>query len=1602
MHRQNWFTRSALSFLVVFTFLFNNTVQGLQPSQNTMSPSHNVFQPGDSSSAADVISSADEVARFREAVVGDMAFMSAILSVAKYHLGEIDKDTFVGRFQNDFNDQWETIQVGRHVVSNTVFEKDGIVYITYENTATGKFYTAHVCRSNRDDILNVPGGEKWAVIRNLAIFIEEGFGDAGQDTARDLKGTQAPVTDPLIEEHIRGKRVIELYIDTQTGALKANKVKWVDDYVSMVTPRSEYLGREVDVRELFSPNQKENLEAWMKSHPVRGAPAKFRIVLGSAALGWKDDVEHSNIAHAGVRDGAIYIGGLLLKQIMMDENELLREEVLDNDEYRHLRGLGDGSAEDRQRRLNMVREVIEPLEEIRTAVLENDVWFLFQKISFHMTMSGDNNNILELLNMLSVCDEVSLELYKYPVESRYPVKKAVKLLTMQEQKRLVDILIGAEGVNYHGQTLINDLLLMLDGSGAPAEGWAREHTPDLEGRTVWDVSPEIHDLSGGLGRLEQSLGASTSRLVKGTGVRYKQVEPRYQFVIGADGKPHRLDYAKDINHPLSGLAEVDRFTVTVGGELVQAVVSRGVDDQGVETYLIADVGEKGQSFYTHSVYNYRSPAESREETGLPTWKDFAVFFSKATLEFISRASKREREGGVANWNAPIVRLNDPHVALVDIYRKVRRDAEKAAGRAVIDPVIRDGIFVFKTHTYENRKTYPLEGGVGDAVMDFMEVPVVYRELFKHEAGGWVECYDMTSGGLRGADWQEAVSHAHRDDIAMYDEWFGSDVDIIGVANGDNVAESSWVFRGMMESLYGSTVNGKDLTLEKKIQTTKKIAKSSLSLPENRTFYSTEDPTINFGRAFLLDPDLPVVSYSGRFVGKKAGLKRAFTDGNIEALLRQGVQIVIDGNVQHQSSESRKMALDLIDLIRRLKGKNYTGRLVFVPYFSREEQIELFAATDIQVLDSDGRSEAAGYPEANASASAALILAPPREGVGEGLLKAQGIPITFEAPFIGNTLIPKSWSQEAYLEVIIWALGLGPEKLSHHQAMSMRLSSIIGADSTAAEDLRQFVYAIREKEVRERIREEAASARQKDDIVRSLFTANLRGLTEYEVIDHVLKGMPREAVEIFLISAAFQHLEENLDVPAKIFNRLIDAYEIAPEKGKSIRDFAAGLVEKVLIVSESGEGRDAAARAVQLMAAQTLTILSWIDRHVPGARSMRLTADESKMVKNEKRGKSYIDIRTLLAGIEEVKEEGAPGFYWRGIEGMEKLGSNILEGAIDDRALFDAAKERLVMYAMNHGFIAVPEQLKESTKNGRISTMHETFLVNDSLPGSRQTTSTGSGHFQAYKLDIKHVTEGWGIQLNVRYNEKGEIVEIIAKEVKAGNWCLALPGYVDYMVDLGGLRFNDISVKLDPEEAFGFNPHLDFSDAEKISALEEVIKKHATDAPYLGVMLAGQPAIVKTDADAPDAVWVTGSDIEGYIEEMKDFAVFGGGLSLVNLYTCLTSERNLFPKTEEPGSDGSRPFRIEISRVTDLIRDFIGSWVYDSGSSVPSIPVLTASGLKDKLESTDQEARRETTSLGKTDGILAFIDDNEQLLTEILGPGAKEDKLIRLSVESLEA
>jgi|GEM_PF-5508581 len=901
MRRYSKLTRAALSFLVIFIFLFNNTVQGLQPGQNNLSPSHNVFQPvanaGDST--GDIVFSTDPNSQFRKAILEDIKFMSSILSVAKYRLGEKSSSTFVDFYLNAVSGQYDAIQVDKYSITCSGFEENGIAYIIYEDTDTEKFYTMYVCRSDRDDILNAPGGKNWSVINKFAIFIEEGRIDAPQDLSRDMKGSKAGDANPVIAAHIRAGRVLELHIDrsSQTPALKANKVKWVEGSKPIVTTPAEYRGLKVEVTKLFTESEIKNIKEWMMSHPVRGADAKFRIVFGAAAIGWADDVEHSHIAHAGIKDGVIYMGAPLLKHIMRDEYKSLRIEILDNDEYRHLLALDHGSDQEYQKRLTKVGEVVTKLEK--------------------------NNN--------AVWGEIGNDM-------------------------------SGEYSNYTGI------------------------------KTDWMPMPDP---------------------VK---------EPR------------------------------------------EYMVSRGI---------------------------------------------------------------------------------------------------------------------------------------------------------------WDICY----------------------------------------------------------------------------------------------------------------------------------------------------------------------------------------------------------------------------------------------------------------------------------------------------------------------------------------------------------------------------GAPGKAVRDLFTSAAFQRLEENLDLPAEIFNRLIGLYGTGSVKKENIKVSPVDMIQKTLVLSEAGEGKNEAARAVQLMAAQTLTILSWIDREISGAKGIRLTADESKMVKNDKRGKSYIDKTTLSADIKEVKEEGASGFYWRGTEGIKKLGENILENAMYDKSLFDAAKNRLVMYSMDHGFIEVPKDLRKDTENGRVSTLHETFFINDLLPGFRQTTSTGPGHFQADKVDIKHVTEGRGVQFNVRYDEQGKIAEIIAQEVKTGDWCLALPGYVDYVVNLGGLRFNDISVKLSPEEASAFNLHLDFSDAEKMLSMEALTKKYATDAPYLGVMRADGPALVKTAADVPD-ITQNGNPGKKLTEIMSD--AIEGLQEAERIYTLA----EVYSEFSETGL---------IRHISEMIGIAAHSLVAHPAltETALAIPIVEASELGEKIKTADTP-RPEPVSLGKTDGMLAFIDDNEDFLTETLGPTAKEDKLIRISVESLKA
>ena len=352
----------------------------------------------------------------------------------------------------------------------------------------------------------------------------------------------------------------------------------------------------------------------------------------------------------------------------------------------------------------------------------------------------------------------------------------------------------------------------------------------------------------------------------------------------------------------------------------------------------------------------------------------------------------------------------------------------------------------------------------------------------------------------------------------------------------------------------------------------------------------------------------------------------------------------------------------------------------------------------------------------------------------------------------------------------------------------------------------------------------------------------------EIIEIVFRGGVDKGAEAFFEDASRK--PKSPMIFADICNRLIEGVSAHKEAEKPVIAFLNAVMHDSVELVDDAEF----SRSIQLIAGQALTILSWVKRGMPGASEMRLTDDPARMVSNEKYGKSFVDGTKLPKGVAVTHDEGVIGFFWRGTEKIAKLGPNVAEKLIYDRDLFEVGRDKVVMYLMDHGSYAVNQNIVEATEKKKISTTHETFFTSDLLPGSLQTTSTGAGHFQGTKVDIKRVTDGWGIQFNVRFNAKGGIEEVIAQELKTGSWALALPGYVDYMVDLNVLRFSDMSIDLISGESSGFSPLSDLPE-EDLSAIKDAISQEGKMAPYAGVIINDEAYITKTRKDAPSIRWI---------------------------------------------------------------------------------------------------------------------------------------------------
>ncbi|MFH1664834.1 MAG: glycogen/starch synthase [Candidatus Omnitrophota bacterium] len=1527
----------------------------------------------------------------------EMRFMTVAFTIADHFLKWEGRAEGLRAWLEDiFIDNFRFLEDQKIDLGGVTLE-GGTVSIPFEKDDIKKI--AKICKS--EDIRR-PGDKEeeqkaaasgWDIAGEYAITVTDNKGPHAPGQ-RDLKGPEALPTDPVIANHIKSGRVVEVYLDGETDSLMANKVKWLKNYVPMVTPREMWLGQWMDINQLFTRDEASNLEKWIRANSVRGSPVKFRVLLGSGALGWQDDMEHSNISHAGLRDAAVYIGGSLLKYLFREGNEEQRREILDNDELRHLRGLDHGTEEEYRRRLDSIRPVVEELERIKRMAEERDVKSIQRRIMGFLE-AGDEEG---MMRFISILNGISLSHWQYPVESRYPVKHAVALLTKEEQDKLERILKCPRFAEYQDRVLVDDILLMLNGV-EKTEGWVEEHAPELVGRSLWQISPEIWHEAGGLARVMQYHGAAMKELIGKSDVRFRQLEPQYNYRIDADGEAKYLDYTSDITHPVRELEEVDRFTVTVGGKEINVVVNRGINDLGIEVFMLRDVTAKGDSYYMHSLYNYRNPWD--HEIELPTWEEFSVFYSKASLEFIRRYEGKEKErieSSGEEWKAPVVHTNDSQTALVSVYRKILADNQRETGDG-IDRVLDEMTVFFTTHTYANRREYFVGSGVGDKVLNFMEVPYKYRELFKHYIkGSWGKyVYDMASGGLRSADGQGAVARRHRDDMAMFDEWVNFvealdleqvfrelevSVELVGISNGDRRRNSAEIFRNALKKLYGDDMDIEHVTAEQ-VYNAKRLAKEELRLSPRQVYYSSHEKPEAGAR--LLDPGQPVISYSGRLVNEKAGRERAFIDENIEALVARGVQVLIYGNLQTNNESSETLARGLIALTEKLKAHNYPGKLIFVPRFSLKDQRALLAATDIQVQDSHGFSEAAGYTEADISACGGLELPPPREGIGEGLMTVQGMPINFDVPGEGNTLTPANWTPGAYLDIMNRTLDLGLEGLSHYQATSVRLSRALKSTLTGGQYLREFNTAVRKKKAKLDAREKYEEMLKMEE--RDL---TLLGQVEspdpvkepgeylvYETCRLVMDGREDEAINLLFTDKSFQGLGKNLGLVAEMINKFIKVYSEDRTRGTDIKAFLNRLDEGIFVFSGSDHDSLNVARSVQLMTGQGETIISWISAGVKGAEGIRLAAGDGKMARNVKeKRRSFVDTETLPEGAKEVKEEGGPGFFWRGVESLGKLGKsgeNILKPLIFDQKFFNSKSPGYLMYIMDHGVTEVPGAIKEATEGGLVSTYHETYFVHDRLPGSRQFTSTGAGHFQWRSLDIKYVTEGKGIQFNVLYSADGKVLEVIAQEIKAGEWCLALPGYKNYMVNLGGLRFNDMSTVLTPEEAKMFNDKVDFNDAEEVLRIKEAAGS-AKYAPYGAGIIDGKPTAIKVDKNIPDAQWITNAR-----EEFVN--VPGKGNTLLGIYNNLTGER-----------------------LSEMVGGFAGviKKRHVFGEACPSnMELKPIDAVEKDIEPAGGDRMRDA-SLGGRENMEAFIEDNLDFLSEVLGPAAENDKLIRVAVESIES
>lgn len=191
-----------------------------------------------------------------------------------------------------------------------------------------------------------------------------------------------------------------------------------------------------------------------------------------------------------------------------------------------------------------------------------------------------------------------------PVQGAWPILKAIRLLSAQNEQALVEALKEMYQGKEKSRPELVDKIFLLDRVLEIIKNWLKDRTPHLEGKMIYLLAAEIQYWTGGLGPVMEFLGFGMKEL----GAHLKYIGVRYQ----EDTNGNILNYESDPNIGFTSMKkDVDGYTVEIGemyadrrgivakGKMTpedwQALLSHGYIDEKGQVQAKSD-GLKNQNY----------------------------------------------------------------------------------------------------------------------------------------------------------------------------------------------------------------------------------------------------------------------------------------------------------------------------------------------------------------------------------------------------------------------------------------------------------------------------------------------------------------------------------------------------------------------------------------------------------------------------------------------------------------------------------------------------------------------------------------------------------------------------------------------------------------------------------------------------------------------------------------------------------------------------------------------------------------------------------------------------------------------------------------------